>query len=66
MAGVLSKISPTIRKKYSIDKPYLAKVTVTDLRNITKAVVAQSATPGGRSCQTCCCCCAAAVGPVGM
>lgn len=63
MAGIVSRFSPTIKKKYDLDKPYLEKVTVTDLKNISKAVIAQGATPGGRACQTCCCSCAAAVSP---
>jgi hypothetical protein len=64
MAGILSTISPDIQKKHKLNKPYLAKVTVSDLKNLSKAIVESKAKPGGRACNTCCCCCAAAVSPV--
>lgn len=61
MAGILSKINEDVQKKYKVNKPYLAKVTVDDLKNLSKALVESQARPGARACNTCCCCCAAAV-----
>jgi hypothetical protein len=63
--GVLSKVSAQLQKKHKIDKkPYLKKVTITDLKNLSRALVEADATPGSPACETCCCCCAAAVEPV--
>lgn len=62
--GVLSKVSAQLQKKHKVDKLYLKKVTVTDLKNLSRALVEADATPGSPACETCCCCCAAAVEPV--
>jgi hypothetical protein len=63
MAGVMSKISSSVQKKYKLDKPHLKKLTISELKDITKALVESRATAGGRACQTCCCTCAVATEP---
>jgi hypothetical protein len=62
-AGILANVSPQVQKKYQLDKPYMAQVTVDDLNNLKKALVESSASPGAPACNTCCCCCAASVTP---
>jgi hypothetical protein len=62
-----SKIVPglpkDLLKKHKLDKPYLQKVTVSDLQRLQLALMERAANQNktGRACNTCCCCCAAAV-----
>jgi hypothetical protein len=68
---IISMLAPELREKHKVTKPYLSKVTIADVDNLSRALLARRQGLEDRGiaervatcccCMTCCCCAAAAV-----